>query len=359
MIAAILLAALSITRTEIDEAIRLDQEWRSSQATASAEWIHRAARLPWPLPPPDIEAEVALRLDELDPTTRRQWAGDHALVLLSGEMAAPAELVEAVLRDSMDRAPGAPAMKTLTEARRRYAAGDDTSAALRYDDIRQTSSLWTDAIRERAWTSVRLGDRARALGATVSLAAPYFPNEDQVEARLIAAHVLISSCRWREARNLVEGLTDFTETIPDESRVDALLDQPHRPTGLEGRAWDAPLVRRSRGALEALASSVDTRSPLRTRVRATAERLLLESWTEEWRRRRTVAARAVAVLHDAARAERLTLEAGYRASTAIPVDRPPLEDDDVAWPFEGTFWRDELGAYRWLAADHCPREASP
>ena len=42
-----------------------------------------------------------------------------------------------------------------------------------------------------------------ALGATVSLAAPYFPAEDHAEARLLKATVLLDHCRFAEAREII------------------------------------------------------------------------------------------------------------------------------------------------------------
>ena len=39
--------------------------------------------------------------------------------------------------------------------------------------------------------------------------------------------------------------------------------------------------------------------------------------------------------------------------------RPQVEEDEELWPFQGEYWRDELGSYRFQLGRRCPRPASP
>ena len=53
-----------------------------------------------------------------------------------------------------------------------------------------------------------------------------------------------------------------------------------------------------------------------------------------------------------ARSEGLA-EQGRETNQPRPTPPPPLGDDEVAWSSDGTFWRDELGNYRYTAGDAC------
>ena len=55
------------------------------------------------------------------------------------------------------------------------------------------------------------------------------------------------------------------------------------------------------------------------------------------------------------------LAAAPPTSTAASQHRPPpqVEDDEEMWPFQGEYWRDELGSYRFHLGDHCVRPATP
>jgi hypothetical protein len=41
--------------------------------------------------------------------------------------------------------------------------------------------------------------------------------------------------------------------------------------------------------------------------------------------------------------------------------RPPaqVDDDEELWPFQGEYWRDELGSYRFNLGDRCVRPITP
>jgi hypothetical protein len=49
--------------------------------------------------------------------------------------------------------------------------------------------------------------------------------------------------------------------------------------------------------------------------------------------------------------------------TAQPVAQrrtpPTVDEDEVLWPFEGEYWRDELGSYRFQMGRRCARPAAP
>jgi hypothetical protein len=46
-------------------------------------------------------------------------------------------------------------------------------------------------------------------------------------------------------------------------------------------------------------------------------------------------------------------------STVVRKDRQPVEDDEENWPFDGEYWRDELGNYRYQLGRKCKKPRSP
>jgi hypothetical protein len=55
------------------------------------------------------------------------------------------------------------------------------------------------------------------------------------------------------------------------------------------------------------------------------------------------------------------LAAAPSADSSASQRRPPaqVEDDEELWPFQGEYWRDELGSYRYNLGDRCVRPATP
>jgi hypothetical protein len=53
------------------------------------------------------------------------------------------------------------------------------------------------------------------------------------------------------------------------------------------------------------------------------------------------------------------LAAAPPAESSVSQRRPPaqVEDDEELWPFQGEYWRDELGSYRFHLGDRCVRPA--
>lgn len=354
-------AALAATG-DLATAARLAQAVDEARGQARLELLAQAAALPWPVVPPSLEAELGTSFDALPAPARRAWALDRTLPLLAGEMAAPEELVAKVLAEVRAATPvgSDPRLVRLEEARRAYARGDLATALSRYALIPRDSAWWPEALRERAWALFVDGQPARALGAAVSLAAPYFAPDDQAEARLLEASVLIAKCRFSEARDRVGPLAGQLLAPVDPAAARASLETARAPQDPVGaRAWASPLVGRVRRALEEPVPQEPAARCLRSSLVETGARLLEEAWTAELEARRDLAQRALSLRYDALRGERWLLEARTPLAAPRRAAPTPLEDDEVAWTFDGTFWRDELGDYRYVAGDACPSQARP
>jgi hypothetical protein len=298
---------------------------------------------------------VATHLDALPAEARRAYALDRALPLLAGELAAPDDLRAKILGELRRTAAAGkrPPLASVEAGRAAYARGDALTAAKTYAEVTRDSALWPEALRERAWALLVTAKPNEALGATVSLAAPYFAPEDHAEARLLKATVLLSHCRFEEAKAAIAPLEkDPAPTLAEED-ARAAIDLNQAPSGEVGlRAWTAPLVVRVREALAGTRAD-DPTTPRRPALVALGARLLREADAAEVEAERALTERALRLRYEAVRGERRQVEAGREATAALAQTPGLLDDDEIAWSFDGTFWRDELGTYRYVAADAC------
>lgn len=348
---AVLLPAIA-QGSALDDAARLSEAWEQSRAPTA---LNEAALLPWPVVDESLEQEIAKNIRSLPAKARRAWLLDRALPLLSNELRAPDDVLSALVETLEQEGPQSTDLAHMNEARKLYANGAFKNAHDAYSKIERGSALWPDALRERAWTLLLLGQPADALGAAVSLRSPWFHVEDHAEARLLEANVLLKKCRWAEARKRVAPLTEAVTTV-DIERVPAVLVSEAVADGWRPHIT-SPLVARVR---KALLSPRPTTARGRHRydaLQALGQRLLLEDVTARQRAAQDVTRRALSVVYEALRAERLLRETGAEPAAPRVADLSPLNDDEVAWAFRDRWWRDEIGRYRYVAGDACkPKE---
>jgi hypothetical protein len=325
--------------------------------------LEAAARERWPLSSPEVEEALARNRDRLSVSARRSWAIDRALPMLAGELPVSDDVVRAVLGEVRSAAATPSGSRSdllrLEEARKAYASRDLKTAAARYAAVAQSSPLWPDALRERAWTLLLLGRPGDALGATVSLSAPYFPQHDHMEGRLMKASILLNRCRFDEARAVIAPLADSAPATLTAEAAHQALESDTAPAMAGGAAaWNAPLVVRVRAALGDLRTA-PRREEDRSRITELGTRLLLEAFAADSEVLRDARERALAIRYESLRTERRFLEQGLATLPPARATLPPLEDDEIGWDFDGTWWRDELGSYRYTAGNACPRGLKP
>lgn len=354
MIRLIFLAALLpalASASAFDDAQRLSEAWKEAPDLSL---LNDAALIPWPVVDEALEHEIAINISKLPVTARRAWLLDRALPLLSGELDAPDDVLPVLVETLEQTGARNTDLALMNEARRMYADGAFKNAHDVYSKIERGSALWPDALRERAWTLLLLKRPSEALGAAVSLRSPWFHVEDHAEARLLEANVLLEKCRWLEARERVEPLTKAVMTV-DVDRIPEMLLARTIPN-----AWrphvESPLVVRVRQAVLLQPPTTDAGRRRYDAVLKIGQRLLLEDITARRRADQDVARRALSIVYEALRAERVVRETGVEPAASRVADVGPLDDDEVAWEFHDRWWRDEIGRYRYIAGDACARE---
>jgi tetratricopeptide (TPR) repeat protein len=281
-------------------------------------------------------------------------------------------------------------------ARTHYSFQQFRAAIFYYERISRDSPSWLDALFESSWAYFRLTDYEKALGNLVTLHSPYFINEYFPESHILKAVTYYENCRYPEALEILEDFEAMYGPLREE--LDKLTKEAKTPEeyykllkDLEKRertsALYAKLVSLARSD-KALQSTTTSARELEAEERRINQALppmkgtplqafLLESVQK---RREELAQTAGAIARAKLEAERDELKAQasqlfrikfeitkrekegleaslrgetqatrmgkYKYSVAVP-------DDMLYWPFEGEYWRDELGTYEYTLSKGC------
>ena len=286
-------------------------------------------------------------------------------------------------------------------ARLAYQRGDDALATTLYDRVGRGAPQWLDALFEASWAHFRRGEDERALGNLLTLHAPFFQERFFPESFILKALVLYENCRYADARAaladfqrryqpLHDGLEQALPQIPTPQAAAELLARG--PVGVQqavpaaAREEVARLEQGSdlRGALAAAAQlaqeidSIDRRpdpfraSPLvarlaplarqaRARLLETAGRRLIARLDHERATLRELLGQSLRLSYEIAGREKELATSGPDAALSAQPHRDPPQvgDDEELWPFQGEYWRDELGSYRYQLGRRCKRPRTP
>lgn len=346
----VVLVAMAGISHPAQRAIEIETQLAGASDPVRLQLLGEAAALPWPAASEGLEAAIVDALPGLDAAARRAWARDRALPVLAGELAVTDDVRRLMLEElRVEGHPKHASTVALARARLLYRRGQVAEAESVYREVPRLTDAWPEALRERAWSLFVLGRTADALGSSVSLSAPWFPGEDNAEARLLAGAALVGRCRWEEARAVVAPLADAPQLSLDPNEAARFVAAADVPP-----SWSpvvaSPLVARVRRLLLDEASG-----PRREGLIVLATRLAQEAATDQMALEREVRRRALAVRYEALRGERRVREAGQEPKKAPAAELGQLDDDEVAWSFDGTWWIDELGTYRWSLGDACGR----
>jgi tetratricopeptide (TPR) repeat protein len=275
------------------------------------------------------------------------------------------------------------------------------SAAVKYWNRVEPGGLsWADALFESSWAYFMAGDYPRALGNIHALTSPYFPGDAYPEAEILRAIISFTLCQYEDVITLVARMMKRYEPI--RGALAALLDRldgegppKHVFRLLEdvraGRASLPPVVRAvvqralsDRELLRHLAyvRDIDEESArfaampaafhasrLGGEIADTLElardlavhdggalaRSRLQRALDELDRHLLDARKLVVDVTVA----RLGETSAERRSRELPADEPIRygavrpDNEHVNWPFDGEFWRDELGSYRQVVTSRC------
>ncbi len=287
-------------------------------------------------------------------------------------------------------------------ARIHYAARQNRYAIYYYGKIERGRSEWLEALFESAWANYRIGQYQQALGNLVTLSSPFFRDEYFPEALLLKAVVYYENCRYRESSAILQEFERRYKPVYDELdslvRKDMEASQYYQVLAeVQAKARNGPVtgtdailervlklaltdreLKNTNDAILEVEKETDLIAARGTAFRTSdLARHLQERLSKERQQlvtRAGVMARGKLELELAnlrtllGNGERIKfettgkekefleeqLQAGgrkaivkqYRYSVAVA-------DDQLYWPFQGEYWRDELGTYEYTLTKGC------
>ncbi|HET6439412.1 MAG TPA: adventurous gliding motility protein GltC [Anaeromyxobacter sp.] len=280
-------------------------------------------------------------------------------------------------------------------ARIHYQNRQNRYAIFYYDKMPWGGENWLEGLWEASYAYYRVGDYEKTLGNLLTLQSPYFKDEYFPESYVLKAIVYYENCRYPEARLVLDTLNTTYEPVFDELNRLTATPQPaaayYDLVGLAAQGGSAVSrkvrklaftdqnVRRLVQSVEEVEREMDVgvggrghdfRDSLLgkrlVQMLAAEKAALVEEAgartraTLEYERDglRTLLAQALRIQIEVTRKEREALEGSLAAGYQVEVVRDlkysyAVSDEHLYWPYQGEFWRDELGTYSYTLTRGC------
>jgi len=275
-----------------------------------------------------------------------------------------------------------------------------TAAVVHWNKVDVASEYWLDALFEESWAYFMAGDYPHALGNIHTIEAPYFPNSFYPEADILRAVISFTICQFDDATTIVARLKKKYEPIKKE--LEAILNRfkgegseqqffqflkdvrggkanlsPQIRPVVENALSDRQLLRnleyvrvldeeeaRFKKAPASFKNSplggdvTDALNLARELAIRNAGTLARERYQRNLDELNEHLRDASKILIDITAAERnkldqLVVSGQVSKEEARASGRIVPDDEHVIWPFDGEYWRDELGFYRQEYTSKC------
>lgn len=281
--------------------------------------------------------------------------------------------------------------------------GEALSAAVNYwNKVNESSEYWLDAHFEAAWAYYMAGQYTRALGNIHTLKSPYFPRSFYPEAEILKAIVYFFNCDYERATAVVARFN--VDTVPKKDKLEQILKKYQGENQAEAfykfliqvREGDAsidpeiePLVQTALSDRQLLrniayvqfldneqaqfkkapvvfqSSSVGTFvqekiAAARAKGVANAGQLAISRYQRYVDEMGEHLRNGKKILIDIVAAQRNLLDQAIKEGQVSATDAKIFgvvnpDSEHFIWPFDGEYWRDELGFYRQEVASACGR----
>ncbi|NTX04193.1 MULTISPECIES: adventurous gliding motility protein GltC [Myxococcus] len=388
----------------------LDQVGQNADADKSFAEVQRLTLL---IPKTDAFYPRARYLDGLASFRNGSRQKDAAAKRGNGEMLASVEAMKEVVRltrpvagKSADQVKLDKSLRELAFmqlARTHYGMQQNRFALFYLGKVERGNTQWLESLFEASWANYRVGQFEQALGNLITLSSPFFREEYFPEALILKAVIYYENCRYRES-NII--LQDFERTyLPVHDQLESLVKknmeageyysvladvQKKNKDGLEKNETDVILERILRLALtdQDLRKTNDSILELEGEMDAFASRgdtfkysELSKSLLEELKVHRTgliskagimakgkletelvalkqLLANGLRIKFETTTKEKEFLEDQLKAGGRTSIVKKykfsvAVSDDQLYWPYEGEYWRDELGTYQYTLTKGC------
>ncbi len=266
-----------------------------------------------------------------------------------------------------------------------------------YAEVQEENPNWLQSIYESSWVQFQLKNYPKALGNLHTINSPFFASQYFPESRVLQALILFYNCRYDDADAIVAEfvndyyplMTQFRAEINQFADPNAfyfwLARLARAGTGGEyslrfKRIFNAALEdKKLRRKFEFVAKLNDEVNKLEQLAGKGAERGLIGQLKGDVEAYRSLVigeagslaqARLVRIVRDLqrhlgsalkikgetlrARRGDISNAAAQEQAAAAAADREIVVDEEhIEWPFEGEYWRDELGSYLYDMRTRC------
>jgi len=275
------------------------------------------------------------------------------------------------------------------------------SAAVKFwNRVDVASEYWLDALFEQSWAYFMAGDYPHALGNIHTIESPYFPNSFYPEAEVLKAVVSFTICQYEDATTIVarmkkrydpikkeleailekhkgdetgQSFFGFLKEVRDKKAKLSVTIEPIVSNALSDRQLlrnieyvnlldkEAALFKAKPASFRdtdlgaEITDALDLARELAIRNAGTLAKDRYERYLEELNENLRNSQK---ILIDIVNAERNKLDekvikgqVGKEDTDVYGVVTP--DEEHVLWPFDGEYWRDELGFYRQVVISKC------
>ncbi len=397
-----------LAKYEFERGRALAEAGRPSDARGSFDEARRLAAMvrkeAGAQPVPTSTGESPAAGDEGDVYAKSRFV-DGLVQYAEGNEAAAAESFKEVVRLTNPRRARAadPALRELAFlqlARIHYENRQNRYAIFYYGKMPWGGESWLEGLWEASYAYYRIGDYEKSLGNLLTLQSPYFRDEYFPESYILKAIIYYENCRYPEARAILEDFSKMYEPVYEEL---AQLTQKQQPPSAfydliaetekrEAKGDQARLMRKimklaftdenikrldesigeiddetdrgiggRRAEFRQSALAKDLGNALRierTALVDEAGRRARQKLEYERDGLRQILAQALRIKIEVSRKEREMLEGSLASGAQVEVLRDlkfstAVSDEHLYWPYEGEFWRDELGTYSYTLTKGC------
>ncbi len=285
-----------------------------------------------------------------------------------------------------------------------YTVGKFDTSIRYYDQIQRENAAWLDSLFESSWAYYKMENYNRAMGNLHSLNSPFFEDSYQPEALILQAVILLKNCQFKESKTAVERFIRIYKPLHEELEAQlkqtsdpnsfyrylATLSQQDKKAGLSialKRVFNAALqdarlrrllryvidLNKETNRIDGIMKSMKN-GPARDFMSTTASVLAsyrdlivsdageaaMQRLDRVYRELGSLLSQALRIKFEILQSERRMLGVAKRLSAAevkaqqdqeVP---PPLTDEEHQyWPFDGEYWKDELGSYTTVIPSRC------
>lgn len=288
-------------------------------------------------------------------------------------------------------------------ARTHYGHRQNRYAITYYGKVERGSAQWLQALFEASWAHYRIGQYEQALGNLITLSSPFFRDEYFPEALILKSVIYYENCRYRESTMIIEdferlyqpvirelekitaregdpseyynvlaevqkkaragGTRSSTDVILERILKLALTDQDLKKVNdsileleaeLDGYGSKADTFKYS----ELSKTLMESLKQQRAELIAKAGRMAKSKLELELDSLKELLGNALRIRFETINKEKQFLEEMLRAGGETQIVKQyrysvAVADDELYWPYEGEYWRDELGTYQYTLTKGC------